>query len=59
MPAETVVWTSALTIVILPTTWPPHSNPTGIAEYVLVAWLSASMGTIAGALGSGLAANTP
>ncbi|SFS81424.1 hypothetical protein [Saccharopolyspora flava] len=30
-------------------------HPSGFGEFAIVAWLSASMGTIAGALGSGLA----
>lgn len=30
-------------------------HPSGVGEFAIVAWLSASMGTIAGALGSGLA----
>ncbi|TCP38826.1 hypothetical protein EV191_1362 [Tamaricihabitans halophyticus] len=30
-------------------------HPSGFSEFAIVAWLSASMGTIAGALGSGLA----
>lgn len=31
------------------------THPSGFGEYAIIAWLSASMGTIAGALGSGLA----
>jgi hypothetical protein len=30
-------------------------HPSGFSEFATIAWLSASMGTIAGALGSGLA----
>jgi hypothetical protein len=49
--------TLASAVVVIP---PDHlestlGHPSGLGEYAIIAWLSASMGTIAGALGSGLA----
>lgn len=49
--------TLASALVVIP---PDHlestlAHPCGFGEYAIITWLSASMGTIAGALGSGLA----
>ncbi|MBC3194925.1 hypothetical protein H7X46_28125 [Pseudonocardia sp. C8] len=51
----------ALALVAAALVIPPHylgsllSRPAGFDDYVMVAWLSTSMGTVAGALGSGFA----
>ena len=49
--------TLASALVVIPPDYLDSTlaHPSGFGEYAIIAWLSASMGTIAGALGSGLA----
>lgn len=56
MYALLVAATTAAALVVIPPDYLDSTlkYPTGIAQYLTIAWLSASMGTIAGALGSGL-----
>ena len=51
------VVTLASALVVIPPTYLESTlaHPSGFGEYAIIAWLSVSMGTIAGALGSGLA----
>jgi hypothetical protein len=49
--------TLASALVVIPPDYLESTlaHPSGFGDYAIIAWLSASMGTIAGALGSGLA----
>lgn len=51
------VVTLASALVVIPPDYLSSAlgRPSGFGEFAVVTWLSASMGTIAGALGSGLA----